>query len=206
MLNCRYLILIAALTANFAFARQGAVGEMPSPPPAGFDPSIPLECTADINAWGFPSACNCVAGYEYDQKLGICQASPQGELTGTIPVNGKCGNADGSLLFEVWSYQGGVAPRPGDSTYRAKLMLLGQQLGLIERYAPSYESPDPDISNWTVDSDFVTGSKVLIEKQGNRNSGSEIYSVIVILRSSLTGEERLRDRVICTNQWNYLLP
>jgi hypothetical protein len=205
MLN-KFLILVAIVSANLASARDGAVGEMPSPPPAGFDPSVPLECTADINAWGFPSACNCVAGREYDQKTGICQHSPQGKLEGSIPVIGKCGNADGSLAFEVWTYQGGAAPFPGATIYRVQLNLLGQQLGSIERFAPNYQNPVENITNWTVDSDFVSDSKVVIEYQGNRNSGSEVYSVVVILRSTLTGEERLRDRVICTNQWNYLLP
>ena len=44
---------------------------------AGTAPTQPLTaCTPDINPWGHPSYCSCLADLKYNPQTGICEAPP----------------------------------------------------------------------------------------------------------------------------------
>ncbi len=194
------VLFSAAMYAAPSFA--GSTGQMPSPPPPP-NPSLPLECTPDVNPWGYPSVCRCVVGYEYIPQQGVCVASKQGDIEGASPVNGQCQNTSGSVRFTVYRYQGGVAPLPDTIVYQARLFRENQLIAEITHTAGGASS---SVERWPFDVNFLPQTKDVLSNTGNRFSGSESYLVTMVVKSAATGAMHFQERMQCESSWNYLRP
>ena len=196
------LLIWLSLFAFNATAVADAVGEMPIPNPRPEDPSVPLECTPDINPWGHPSACNCAENYDYDPTQGICKPEEEGSLTGVVPHVGSCKNANGNIRFNINRYQGGAAPFPELVVYAVSLEQNGHTRGEIVQTA----NGQYEVNNWPINVDFIERSKRLIARTGNQGRGSETYSVILSVNSVSGSSVKIRKRVTCESSWDYMRP
>ena len=104
-----FLVCALASFAPYGFAFDGgalppgAVGEMPEAPRP--NELSPLECTSDINQWGYSSACNCPTDYSYLPSRGVCvlgeKSAVEAGLFGGAPTKGNCSNSSGSIKLTV---------------------------------------------------------------------------------------------------------
>lgn len=182
-----------------------AVGEMPTIIPVfNEQPSV---CTPDVNQWGFPSTCVCSESLEYNPQTGLCVGTQEpapveiGSLTGSVPTNGACSNAQGTLKLSISRYEGGAAPFPGMIIANQVLVFNGVELGNLKTL-----NQDGQRGHWPIDVSLSPKTQVVLERTGNQRSGRSVYAVVVKVLDKASKAKIVETRVICENSWNFMLP